>query len=319
MSIATATPSASVARAATDTSTVVSLDSGFVRRVADFAELCRPRIAVMTMVAVAVGFIVASPISVQWLTLFWSMTGIVLLVAASSILNQVIERRTDARMIRTADRPVAAGRVTVAEGTIAAFACIVAGFLLLVQFSTISATWATVATLLVYVAGYTLLKFRTSLCTTIGAIPGAMPPVLGWLAAGGEFGVEALSLFAIFFVWQFPHFLAIGWIHRHDYARARLRMLPSFTDGGLLTGMLAVVYAAAFVPVSMMPGYVGLAGSAYVGTALVLSIVYLVFSIRFLAVRSVERARRLMMVSLFVLPILLIVLVGEFVFLTSIR
>ncbi len=319
MSLAPATSSATAATRNSDSAAAVSFHVKVATRTADYVEMSRPRIAVMTMVAVAVGFVLASPIVVQWSTLIWSLAGIVLLVASSSIFNQALERQSDSRMNRTADRPVASGRVSTREAVLLGSACGTVGFVVLWQYSTPSAAWATLATLVVYVFGYTLLKPHTSLCTTVGAIPGAMPPVLGWLASGGDPGVQALALFALFFVWQFPHFLAIGWIHRHDYLRAKLRMLPSFRDDGLLTAVLAVVYAVAFVPVSMLPGCVGLASSVYVGTAFVLSLCYLVCAVRFLLQRSVERARRLLMVSLLVLPLLLAALVGEFVFLTAFR
>ena len=144
-----------------------------------------------------------------------------------------------------------------------------------------------------------------------------MPPVLGWFAAGGQPGVEALALFGLFFVWQFPHFLAIGWIHRDDYQSAGLRMLPSFTDAGLLTGLIAVVYAAVFVPVSVLPAYVGVAGDLYLAMATVLSLTYLWYSVCFLKNRSEKSARSLLYNSLICLPLLLISLVVDFLRLTA--
>ncbi|MEQ9408038.1 MAG: heme o synthase [Fuerstiella sp.] len=285
----------------------------------DYAELCRPRIAVMTMVSVAVGFTLSSPVVFDGFLLFMSIIGIVQLVAASSILNQCLERRTDAKMTRTSSRPIAVGRVSLSESILVSVALSVSGFTLLWdQVNPLTAT-ATLATLLVYVGGYTVLKRRTSLCTTVGAIPGAMPPVLGWLAAGGRPGIEAMALFSVFFIWQFPHFLAIGWLHRHDYRRAGLRMLPSFSDQGLLTGLFAVLYAAAFVPVSVLPAYVGLSGDFYFCAALFLSVSYLVYAIRFLLDRSELRARGLLYNSLLCLPLLLIALVIDFLRLTSLR
>jgi protoheme IX farnesyltransferase len=220
-------------------------------------------------------------------------------------------------MRRTAKRPIAAARIPVFEAVAVSALLTCSGSLLLWKLVNPLTAVATLATLLVYVLGYTLLKNRTSLCTTVGAIPGAMPPVLGWLAAGGSVGIQALALFALFFVWQFPHFLAIGWIHREDYRQAGLRMLPSFTDGGRLTGVIAVIYAIAFVPVSLLPASVGLSGPIYWLAALILSVTYLLYSIRFLLDRSELRARKLLYNSLLCLPLLLLALVIDFLRLTA--
>lgn len=314
MSIATPPVAADVRSDAAD----LRLSLVLRQRISDYAEISRPRIAVMTMISVAVGFTLASPVVFQGTTLLVALVGIVQLVAASSILNQCLERGTDARMLRTSERPLVTGRLPISEAVVTALALSVCGTWLLSTFVNIATAAATLATLVTYVLGYTLLKPRTSLCTTIGAIPGAMPPVLGWLAAGGSFGIEALALFGVFFVWQFPHFLAIGWIHRDDYRQAGLRMLPSFTDKGLLTGLLAVIYAAAFIPISVLPAAIGLSGDIYFLAALVLSTTYLVFSCRFLLNRSRAVARQLLLYSLLCLPLLLLALVLDFLRLTSV-
>lgn len=291
--------------------------AGIRQRLYDYADLCRPRIAVMTMVSVAVGFTLASPIVFNMPVLLTSLAGIVQLVAASSILNQCLERTTDRLMVRTADRPIASNRISVWEAVSVATSLTAFGFTLLWNLVNPATALATLATLLVYCCAYTVLKTRTSVCTTIGAIPGAMPPVLGWLAAGGTFGPEVLALFAVFFVWQFPHFLAIGWIHRSDYQSAGLRMLPSFKDDGFLTGLLATSYAAAFVPISALPAYLGLSGDIYLIAAIGLSVAYLGFTVKFAADRSDRNARQLLFYSLMCLPALLIALVIDFLRLTS--
>ncbi|MEO1981227.1 MAG: heme o synthase [Fuerstiella sp.] len=315
----------SIAPSAAQPSASVSADSLRVQnavtigrqRLADYAELCRPKIAVMTMVAVAVGFTLASPITFDGAKLVIAMLGVVQLVAASSMLNQCLERRTDILMTRTQSRPIASGRISIPEASAVAAVLTSVGFGLLWNMVNPAAALATLATLLMYALAYTLLKTKTSLCTTVGAIPGAMPPVIGWLAAGRGLGIEALALFAVFFVWQFPHFLAIGWIHRRDYQGAGLRMLPSFTDKGFLTGLIAVVYAAAFVPISALPAYIGMSGDLYLVSAMVFSVAYLVYSIRFLLYRSESRARSLLYNSLICLPSLLIALVLDFLRLTA--
>lgn len=289
----------------------------FKQRCLDYAELCRPRIALMTMISVAVGFTLASPIIFDGTTLVVALVGIIQLVAASSMLNQCLERHTDARMTRTANRPLASGRIPAIEATVVSVVLTVVGFSTLWHLVNEQTAIATLLTLVVYVAGYTLLKTRTSLCTTLGAVPGAMPPVLGWLAAGGGFCVEAIALFALFFVWQFPHFLAIGWIHRKDYEGAGLRMLPSFSDGGVRTGVIALVYAIAFVPVSILPTAIGMTGNVYMTAAAIMSTLYLLYTIRFAMDRSDVRARSLLYNSLLCLPILLLALVVDFLRLTA--
>ena len=292
------------------------------QRAADYAELCRPRIAVMTMISVAVGYTLGSPIVFYSSTLLIAMLGIVLLVAASSILNQVLERSTDQLMSRTRNRPIASGRLPVAEAVGVALSITVACFYLLWHMVNPLTAIATLLTLFTYVLGYTVLKSRTSFCTTVGAIPGAMPPVLGWFAARGALGLEALSaealaLFGVFFVWQFPHFLAIGWIHQNDYRQAGLRMLPSFTDGGLLTGLIAVAYAAAFVPVAALPAMISMSGDFYLVVSMILSVSYLICSVRFMMNRTDQTARKLLYVSLLCLPLLLLAMVVDFLRLTA--
>jgi len=295
---------------ATDSSPILS-------RVADYTEMCRPRIAVMTMVAVAAGFVLASPIVINWAALGVALIGILQLVAASSILNQVLEIKSDGRMARTANRPLVSGRISRGEATTIGILLACSGTGVLWFFSNPLTMFAGIVTLLLYVCAYTPLKTRSSLCTTIGAIPGAMPPVLGWLAAGGNANSGAWALFAFLFTWQFPHFLAIGWIYRADYQQARLKMLPSFSDQGRRAGLVASAYAAAFVPVSLLPVYAGMTGRYYFMAAALLSGIYMVATLRFATSRTTDRARSLLFVSLVILPILLAVMVGEFLHLTA--
>lgn len=282
------------------------------RRLSLYAELSRPRIALMTMISVAVGFTLASPERFDGVVLLLALTGITLLVLSSSILNQCLERRTDGRMKRTINRPLPSLRISLAEAAALGLACGAAGSVLLATTTNWQTAAAGLGTLVVYLLGYTLLKTRSVWCTTIGAIPGAMPPVLGWLAAGGPWGWQVASLFAIFFVWQFPHFLAIGWKHRQDYENAGLKMLPSYQDEGLWTGRVAVFYAVLFVPVAMSPTWLGLTGWPYLLVAGIVSIAYLRYSIRFLRSRTDQTARSLLYNSLLALPILLLMLVIDF-------
>lgn len=295
----------------------IDLMRWITQRLADYRQMARPRIMVMSGAAVTAGFILASPVVLSWPVLGIAIVGICCLVAASSILNQVIESETDFRMNRTADRPVASGRLSRFEATLFGVGLSIIGTLLLAGYVNSLTSIASLLTMLTYVLLYTPLKRISALCTTVGAVPGAMPPVLGWFAAGGNPGVEALALFGLFFVWQFPHFLAIGWIYRDDYENAGLRMLPSFHDNGRRAGWIALIYAISFVPVSCLPRFVGLAGPGYLAAALVLSAGYLWLTARFFATRSNVRARQLMVGSLICLPALLICLVADYVRLVS--
>lgn len=302
----------SATRRSTPLTANVPMTEAIRRRIGLYAELSRPRIAMMTMISVAVGFTLASTVTFEAVTLLLALIGITLLVASSSILNQCLERSTDGQMSRTSGRPLPSGRISMTEAASVGIACGVSGSVLLAMTTNSATAIAGLATLVVYVFGYTLLKTRSIWCTTIGAIPGAMPPVLGWLAAGGNFGWEVASLFAIFFVWQFPHFLAIGWKHRNDYQKAGLKMLPSFTDEGLRTGWVAVFYAVLFIPVAVSPSLIGLTGLPYLVVAAVVSGVYLKYSVQFLKARTDETARSLLYNSLLALPILLIMLMVDF-------
>lgn len=295
----------------------VSATETLSRRFSDYRQLVRPRILVMSSAAVVAGFILASPIALSWSVMSLAVFGICCLVAASSVLNQVIEARTDAQMNRTVDRPVASGRLSRKEAAgFGIFISVLGAWVLAVYVNPLTSI-AAFLTMLTYVLLYTPLKRSSALCTTVGAVPGAMPAVLGWFAAGGQMGVEAVALFGLFFVWQFPHFLAIGWIYRDDYAAAGLKMLPSFTDDGARAGWIALVYAVAFVPVSCLPRFVGLAGTGYLGAALILSLGYLWLTVRFSVSRTNLRARQLMAGSLICLPAMLICLVADYLRLVS--
>ncbi len=229
----------------------------------------------------------------------------------------MIERRTDALMARTANRPLPAGRLQPFEVAAFGLVCGTAGLGLLVL--EVNRTTALLAflTLVLYVAAYTPLKRYTALSTAIGAIPGALPPVLGWTASGAGLGWEAFSLFAVLFLWQFPHFLAIAWLYRDDYAAAGLRMLPGGTPRRGLTGLSASVYAAVLIPVSLMPGQVALAGGSYRMAALLLGLGYLAAALRFFAKNRGRRPADCCIVRLIYLPVLLSVLTWDHVRLLS--
>lgn len=243
-----------------------------------------------------------------------TLIGVALVSCGSSVLNQVFERRSDARMLRTAHRPLAAGRLGLLYGVFVGMLAIASGSLwLMLRTNPITGT-LTLLTAVMYVGIYTPLKRYTTLATFIGAFPGAMPPLIGWTAARGSIEWPAVALFAIVFVWQFPHFMSIAWLYREDYARAGIRMLPVVQPDGWSTATEALVYAVLMVPVSLAPWYLHIAGRIYGATAVVLGLAYLACTIRFTRItrcsagESRQYARDLLKVSVIYLPLLLAVL-----------
>ena len=278
-------------------------------RIADYLVLTKPRISTLALVTVSAGFALGSADRWQSAMLLSALFGIALVAAASSAFNQWLERESDGLMRRTASRPLPAGRLSAAE--VLGFGLVTgAGGIAWLAFNVNRATAVLSAiTLLLYAGVYTPLKRHTSFCTAIGAIPGALPPVLGWAASGARLDIAAFSLFAILFLWQFPHFLAIGWIYRSEYSRAGLKMLPARGRLPRVTGLMAVGYALALIPLSFLPAFCGLAGGAYLVVALVLGTGYLAAAIRFAAGESLRSAKFLLWTSLVYLPVLLTMLV----------
>jgi protoheme IX farnesyltransferase len=287
------------------------LRTASVARFADYAMLVKPRISMLVLLTVSAGYALGTADAWQGLPLLHALFGIALVAAASSAFNQLLERDSDALMPRTASRPLPAGRLALAEVVTFGVCTGVGGVIWLALFVNMTTAVLTALTLVLYAGLYTPLKRRTSFCTAVGAIPGALPPVLGWAAVGAPLNGEAFSLFAILFLWQFPHFLAIAWIYRGEYAGARLHMLPTRGRTPHVTGLLAVGYALALVPLSLMPAARGLAGSTYLAVALVLSLAYLAAAVQFAANESLPTARRLVWTSLVYLPVLLVTLVWD--------
>lgn len=280
-------------------------------KAADYAAMTKPRISAMVLATVVVGFVLGSQGSWQAATLWHALGGIALVAAGSGALNQLLERHTDARMLRTSDRPLPAGRLSANEVFWFGLTAGLSGTLYLaVCVNGLTALLAAIA-LFLYVAAYTPLKRITSLCTAVGAVSGALPAVMGWSAAAGRLDAAAFLLFGVLFLWQFPHFLAIAWLYRGDYARAGLKMLPARARFARITGFLAVAYALALLPVSLLPSRFALAGDGYFLAALVLSAGYLLCSVRFAATGSDRAARGLLISSLLYLPLLLAALLWD--------
>jgi protoheme IX farnesyltransferase len=214
-------------------------------------------------------------------------------------------------MRRTRNRPLPGQRLQPIEGLLFATAITLAGVLVIVAASNVLAGAVALATLVIYAAIYTPLKRRTSFSTVIGAIPGALPPIIGWAAVANELPVKAWVLFGIMFLWQLPHFLAIAWMYREDYARAGFPMLPVIEPDGRSTGRQSVLYAAALVPLSLAPRLMHMTGDVYFAGALVLGILSLWLAIRFARTRAVGDARRVFFGSILYLPILWILMIAD--------
>jgi protoheme IX farnesyltransferase len=252
--------------------------------------------------------------SIHW-GLLQSLLGIALVSCGASVLNQVIERRIDAKMVRTAKRPLATGRFSLTQGIVLGLLCFASGALVLTWFTNPVTVVLTLLTGFLYVAVYTPLKRFTTLATFIGAFPGAMPPLLGWTAARGVIEWPAVALFGILFVWQFPHFMAIAWLYREDYAKGGIRMLPVVEPDGWSTVFQALCYAVLMIPVSVVPYFLHLTGPIYPVAAILLGAGYLFYTIRFTRVtralttaESRGYARDLLRASVIYLPLLLAVM-----------
>ena len=273
-------------------------------RAADYAELAKPRITSLVLVTAAVGFAVGTRGSFDGIGFLVFMAGTALLCGGASALNQYLERESDARMERTRRRPIPAGRLRPEEAL--AFGLLMsAGGLVLLAFVNRLTLALGAASLLSYVLAYTPLKRVTSLCTVVGAVPGALPPLMGWTASRGELAAAGWGLFAILFLWQLPHFLAIGWLYRDDYARGGFPMLAVTDRDGSSTGRQAVLYATALLPVTLAAGLLASAGAGYLWGGLALGLAFLACAGAFAWKRSVASARRLFFASVLYLPLLL--------------
>jgi protoheme IX farnesyltransferase len=241
----------------------------------------------------------------DWSKLAAALIGTALCAAGASVLNQCAERRFDALMRRTAARPLPAGRMALIEAIIFGIFCAAAGVLCLLKFVNGLTASLGAVTLLAYVLIYTPMKRFTTLNTVIGAIPGALPPVMGWTAATGNLSREAIALFAILFVWQIPHFLAIAILYRDDYRAGGFKMLPVDDPALTITSRQIVLYAAALIPVSLAPAVLSMAGAIYCITAILLGLGFLSFAISCAASRTRGDARKLFFASIIYLPLLL--------------
>ena len=282
--------------------------AGSAARLQDFVELTKPRITFLVLVTTAVGYALGLRDAFEASSFVFLIAGTALLSGGASALNQYVEREADGRMLRTRDRPIPAGRVSPAEALAFGLALCALGHAFLVASGWLTALLGLVSAA-TYVLLYTPLKRVTSLCTVVGAVPGALPPMMGWAAARGRLDAGAWALFAILFLWQLPHFLALAWMYREDYARGGFPMLPVTDREGGSTGRQAILYAAALLPATLLAGMLVSAGEAYLWSALALGLLFLAFSARFAWTRTVASARGLFLLSVLYLPAVLTLLV----------
>jgi protoheme IX farnesyltransferase len=278
-------------------------------RAADFVALTKPRLNLLVIATAAAGYYLGTSSDLDYLRFVNTVLGTALVAGGASALNQVYERRSDALMRRTQQRPLPAGRLQPTEASWFALLLSVSGLLILALGANLLAAMVALTTLVTYVACYTPLKARTSLATVVGAIPGALPPMIGWAGATNVLSREAWILFAIVFLWQMPHFLAIAWLYREDYARAGLPMLPVVEPDGRSTARQAVAYSAALLPVSLAPTVVGLASPFYFVGVLALGVAFLVLALRFSRSRGRDDARWLFLGSIVYLPLVWILMI----------
>jgi protoheme IX farnesyltransferase len=280
-------------------------------RTNDFVTLAKPRLNLLVVASALAGYVMAGGDTSDVLRVVGMLVGTGLVAGGASAVNQILERGPDGLMRRTRLRPMPDGRLAARDAWLFACALTLSGLATLAISANVLSASVALVTLVTYAAIYTPLKRLSSFATVIGAIPGALPPVIGWAAARNELSQGAWVLFGILFLWQLPHFLAIAWMYREDYARAGFPMLPVIEPDGRSTARQSVLYAAALVPLSLAPTLLGMTGAVYFGGALFIAIVFLGLAVRFAATRSVADARRLFFGSIIYLPVLWVLMIAD--------
>jgi protoheme IX farnesyltransferase len=270
----------------------------------DYIALTKPRITWLILMSTGVGYFFGARGGWHVLTLLNTILGTGLIASGTAALNQWYERDADAKMKRTQGRPLPAGRLSAGKALVFAILISVTGFVELFAGVNALTAWLGLFTLLTYLLIYTPLKQRSPHSTTIGAIPGAMPPLIGYAAASGTLTWDAWVLFAILFIWQFPHFYAIAWMYREDYERAGIRMLPVVEPDGESTARRILLYSLILIPISMVPKFLSMTGNLYLAGALALGLLFLYAGVRVSFDRTRQQARRVLLASVVYLPIL---------------
>jgi heme o synthase len=280
-------------------------------RFADFLSLTKPRLNFLVVVTAAVGYYLGAGAEMNFANLVEAVAGIALVAGGAAGLNQVYERETDSLMWRTRARPLAAQRITPTEAVIFSLTLSILGLVIVATTANALAAFLTLMTLVSYNLVYTPMKRRSQLATLVGAVPGALPPMIGWVAARGALTPEAWALFAIVFVWQIPHFMAIAWLYRDDFGRAGFPLLPVVQPDGKSTGVQAVLFSVLLLPISLAPYFLRMSGPAYAVGATIGGIALLVLAVSFAIQRTNERARRLFLGSITYLPLLWALLIAD--------
>lgn len=275
----------------------------------DLAELVKARLTLLVLLTTAVGFYLSAVGPIDYVALFHAVFGTALAAAGASALNQWWERRLDALMHRTRTRPIPAGRMLPRDAFVVGSLLSCAGVIYLASVCNGLAAWLAAATILIYIFAYTPLKRRSNSNTLVGAIPGALPPVIGWVAASGRLEPGAWSLFAILFLWQLPHFFAIAWMHREDYERAGFQMMSSGDETGKRSASQSVLFCMLLLLVGGIPVFLNVVSWAYLPVELILNGLFIFMAMRFLRTQVVADARRLFLTSIIYLPLLLMALV----------
>jgi heme o synthase len=270
----------------------------------DYIALTKPRITWLILMSTGVGYFFGSKNTWHWFTLLHTIIGTGLIASGTAALNQWYERVADGKMRRTQGRPLPSGRLNPGKALVFAIAISVAGFVELWFGANPLAALLGLITLLTYLFVYTPLKQRSPHSTTIGSIPGAMPPLIGFAAASGTLTWDAWVLFAILFLWQFPHFYAIAWMYKEDYARAGIRMLPVVEPDGKSTARRILLCSIALIPISLMPKFFAMAGNIYLYGALALGLVFVYYGLRIRWDRTRQQARHVLLASVVYLPAL---------------
>lgn len=281
-------------------------------RATDFYELTKPRMNFLVVITTMVGFCMASRSgAINWWLMLHTILGTALTAASASVLNQVIEREHDAKMPRTRNRPVVCGRITVLEALVCGVLYGIVGVAYLAIAVNLLTAFLGFLTLLIYLFIYTPMKRFTSLNTVVGAVPGAIPPLMGFTAVDNAISLQALSLFGILFLWQMPHFLAIAIMYKRDYQAGGFKMLPCVDEDLRLTGRMILLYAAALLPISLLPALLGMSGAIYFTAATLLGLAFFSFGISCVTTRTRSDARKLFFASIIYLPVLLGVLMFD--------
>ncbi len=296
-------PSSSVVTAAT----TQPVETRFVT---DLMALAKARLSVLVLVTTLVGFLMASADGIDWVRLLHTMLGTGLVTASAAILNQLMESKVDLLMERTRDRPLPAGRLQPATALVLGYLGAAIGFCYLFTFVNLTAAYLAALTLVIYLFLYTPLKRITSLCVAVGAVSGALPPMIGAAAASPALGSIAWILFGVLFFWQMPHFLALAWMYRDDYTAGGFVMLPRWDKSGRFTASVALLCALALAAITLLPFALALVHPLYLPGALLLDAMFLICAIGFLRERAGPIARRLFLASIIYLPALLILMVA---------